>query len=140
MQDLKKEIEKSFRMEMLGTGMYRALAKQYSGRPDLSQKFQKFADDEAMHGRLFQEIYRKNYGKPLGGQGLWLMAGRIAALSMRALPLKAKLKRIGAVEAQAVRQIEEALAGDDGSGFFKVIRRILPDEKDHAALYKELFG
>ncbi len=140
MDNVKKEITRSFRMEMLGTGMYRALANQYRKNSDLSLRFLEFAEQEAMHGRLFRELYRKNYGGAIGGGKLWLAAGRIAALSMRFLPLRAKLKRIGAVEAMAVRQIEDALADGGDSGFHRVIRRILPDEKAHAALYGELYS
>jgi len=139
MNNLEKKVKESFRMEMIGTGMYRALASQYREKPDLSSRFREYADQEEMHGRLFREFYRKNFKGEIGNGKFWLFAGRAAAFFMRALTLEAKLKRISAIESGAVRQIEEALSPGEDSGIFKIMRRILPDEKAHAALYRELY-
>ncbi len=43
MNNLKQTVKKSFRMEMIGTGMYRALASQYKTRPDLQSRLREFA-------------------------------------------------------------------------------------------------
>ena len=140
MKESKKQVKESYRMERIGTGMYRALATQYRKRPELSKRFEEFSDQENMHGRLFQEFYRKNFGKKLRGEKLWYVSGVLAAIFMKPLPLTAKLKKIGAVESQAVTTIEHALASGEDTGFHKILKRILPDEKPHAGLYAEVFG
>lgn len=65
MEALKNQIQKSFRMEMIGTGLYDALAKQY-GRKDqkLGKRLQTFSNDERMHGRLFQKCSQNLFGTP----------------------------------------------------------------------------
>ncbi|NCB47769.1 hypothetical protein EOM81_12235 [bacterium] len=140
MEDLKKRIKGSFRMEMIGTGMYRSLASQYSGKAELSGRFLEFADQEEMHGRMFRELYKKNFGKEIGSGRLWLLTGKTAAFIMRPLPLEKKMKKLSTAESDAVKRIEEALAGECEPGLRKIISRILPDEKAHAALYGEIFG
>ncbi|HOP29776.1 MAG TPA: ferritin family protein [Spirochaetota bacterium] len=140
MEDLKKRIRESFRMEMIGTGMYRALAAQYSGKAELSRRFMEFADQEEMHGRMFRELYRKNFGEEIGSGRLWLYTGKTAAFVIRPLSLEKKMKKLSIAESDAVKRIEEALAGECEPGFRKIISRILPDEKAHAALYGEIFG
>lgn len=140
MEDLKKRIKESFRMEMIGTGMYRTLASQYREREYLSGRFTEFAGHEEMHGRMFRELYRKNFNEEVGNGKFWQFAGKTAAFIMRPLPLEKKLKKLNTAESDAVIRIEEALAGQCEPGFRKIISRILPDEKTHAALYGEIFG
>ena len=140
MKELQKLIRESYRMERIGTGIYRALAAQYQKRPELSQRFEEFSDQENMHGMLFQEYHRKTFGKAMKGERLWYLAGVAGAVSMRLLPLSVKLRIIGNAEIQAVAKIETALATGEESGFHKIIKRILPDEKAHAGLYAEIFG
>ncbi|MDA8140369.1 MAG: hypothetical protein M0036_17115 [Desulfobacteraceae bacterium] len=140
MNEMKGLIAKSFRMEMIGTGVYRSLAAQYSkSRPKLSAKFRAYADQEFRHGRMFDQCHRNAFGQNIGGGAFWRFIGRVAAFMMRALPLKAKMKKLSRVEFQAVADIEKALAGGDRNGLEKVLRAILPDEKAHAALYGEWF-
>ena len=138
MKDLKKQIQRSFRMEMIGTGLYSALAKQY-GRQNqkLGERLQAFSDDERMHGRLFQKCSQNLFGNAPGGEHLWRFIGKMAAWSMRPLSLQAKLKKLSIAEKQAVERIEQALAAGGDTSFHKTIRVILRDEKTHAAFYDE---
>lgn len=140
MDYLKKQIRDSFKMEMIGTGIYRSLASQYREDENLRKRFIEFADQEENHGRMFKEYYKKTYGEKLRSGAFWLFTGKAAALAMRLIPLEKKLKKISAAERAAVKRIEEALASGEESGFHKIIKRILPDEKAHAALYNELFS
>ena len=138
MKDLKKRIQRSFRMEMIGTGLYSALAKQYGRQnPDLGERLQAFSDDERMHGRLFKKCCQNLFGKAPGGEQLWHFVGKMAAWAMRPLPLDAKLKKLSIAEKQAVKKIEQALASGEDTGFHKAIRAILSDEKTHAGFYDE---
>jgi hypothetical protein len=142
MDELKKAITKSFRMEMIGTGVYRSLAAQYrKSQPKLSDKFLAYGGHEYRHSQLFEQCHQKAFGKSIGGGVFWRLMGRGMALTMRALPLKAKMKKLSRVEAQAVADIEKALAGGGGAdnGLMQVLQTILPDEKAHAALYRQWF-
>ncbi|HOC58664.1 MAG TPA: ferritin-like domain-containing protein [Smithellaceae bacterium] len=138
MEALKNQIQKSFRMEMIGTGLYDALAKQY-GRKDqkLGKRLQTFSNDERMHGRLFQKCSQNLFGTPPQGEALWQFVGKMAAWAMRPLPLEAKLKKLSIAEKQAVERIEKALAAGENTSFHKAIRVILRDEKTHAKFYDE---
>ncbi|HOP62403.1 MAG TPA: ferritin-like domain-containing protein [Spirochaetota bacterium] len=140
MEDLKKRIRESFRMEMIGAGLYRALATQYRNRPELKETFTEFAGQEEMHGRMFRELYRKNFGKRIGNGKFWMFTGRSAAYIMGPLPLEKKLKKLSSAESDAVKKIEETLAGECDTGLRKIIERILPDEIAHAALYGKIFS
>lgn len=141
MSEMKGLITKSYRMEMLGTGVYHSLAQQYSkSRPRLSAKFMAYADQESRHGWMFDQYYRQAFGRGLGGGGFWRFMGRMAGFMMRTLPLRAKMRRLSRVETQAVADIEKALAAGNAKGLEKVLRAILPDEKAHAALYAEWFS
>lgn len=141
MKELKKHIQQSFRMEMIGTGLYGALAKQYAKQDSrLQERLQTFSDDERMHGRLFKKCNQKLFGTSPGSEGFWLFMGKIAALAMRPLPLKSKLKKLSIAEQQAVQRIEAALAGGADSPFHKLIRVILRDEKTHAGFYDEWYA
>lgn len=138
MKDLKRQIQRSFRMEMIGTGLYSALAKQYGRQnPNLGERLQAFSDDERMHGRLFKKCSRNLFGNEPGGESLWRFVGKMAAWSMRPLSLQAKLKKLSIAEKQAVKQIEQALATGSNTSFHKTIQVILRDEKTHAAFYAE---
>jgi rubrerythrin len=140
MNEMQGLIAKSYRMEMIGTGVYRSLAAQYGkSRPALGARFAAYAEQEFRHGRMFEQCHRKAFGKGLNGGAFWRFMGQVAAFTMRALPLKAKLKKLSRVESQAVADIEQALAGGNANGLEKVLKAILPDEKAHAGLYREWF-
>jgi rubrerythrin len=140
MDDLKPQILRSFRMEMIGTACYENLSKQYSVRlPEISKTFSQFSGHESMHGRLFKKCYKDLYGEEIRGEKFWLFIGKLSALSQILLPLKIKLKILSVVERQAVAQIEEALASGMKSGFHTILKTILPDEKAHAGLYAAWF-
>ncbi len=138
MDELKPEILRSFRMEMIGTGCYEAMARRYAAsRPKLSARFRAMAESERGHGKLFQKCHAGLYGTEMSGEGFWLFAGKLSAFSQALLPLKTKLKILSGVEKQAVKDIEAALAAGGASEFHDILKTILPDEKEHAALYKD---
>lgn len=138
---LKKELKESYRMEMLGAGIYKGLSNQYSKRDaDLSRKFLKFSRQEAMHGRLFKEYFSEQSFGQLRSGFFWRFIGRLAATLMRPLPLSKKLKKIQVAEQHAVYSIEKKLIEDLDQGYRKIIELILPHEEAHAALYGELFS
>lgn len=141
MKELKQEILRSFRMEMIGTGCYNALARRYeAGRPELSKRFRAMAESERGHGEMFQKCHAGLYGGEISGEAFWLFMGKLSALSQALLPLKTKLKILSGVERLAVKQIEAALATGGTSEFHDILKAILPDEKDHAALYDDWVG
>lgn len=140
MREIQNQIQRSFRMEMIGTGFYGALAKQYGKQdPKLQERLQSFSDDERMHGRLFKKCGEKMYGESPGRENFWFFVGKTMALAMRPLPLKVKLKKLSLEEQQAVERIEKILDQGNASPFHKVIRTILRDEKKHAAFYHERY-
>ena len=141
MNDMRPKVARSFRMEMVGTGLYRSLSSQYRKKaPELSQRFQTFAGHEYMHGRLFGRYFQKTYGKTLQGERFWIFMGRVAAFMMRAMPLQKKMKKLSIIEAQAVADIEKVLAVSGDDRLHKIMKTILPDEKAHAGLYREVFN
>ncbi|MBN2159078.1 MAG: hypothetical protein JW807_06765 [Spirochaetes bacterium] len=138
MKDLKPQIVRSFRMEMIGTGCYGELAKQYGKRlPELSEKFRNFSEHERTHGKLLAKCHSDLYGSDIQGEHFWLFIGKVSAFLQYFLPLKVKLKILSGVEMLAVQEIERALADGTESSFHKVISDILPDEKEHAGFYDE---
>ncbi|MBN1495474.1 MAG: hypothetical protein JXA07_01815 [Spirochaetes bacterium] len=138
MKELKPEILRSFRMEMIGTGCYDAMARRYeASRPELSKRFRAMADSERGHGALFQKCHAGLYGSKMSGESFWLFMGKLSALSQALLPLKMNLKILSGVEKLAVKQIEAALAAGGNSKFHDILKNILPDEKEHAALYND---
>ena len=140
MDDRKLQITKSFRMEMMGTGLYRSLSAQYRKRePKLSERFWEFAGHEYMHGRFFSKHFQKTYGKELSGERFWIFLGKVTAFMMRPMPLKVKLRKLSTIESQAVARIEQVLKGEGDDGLHKIMKAILPDEKAHASLYREWF-
>ncbi len=126
-------------MEMIGAALYSGFAKQYRSDEKLREKFLRFSEQEAMHGRLFSQFYRNRYGKGIRGKFFWTGIGRSAAFVMRPFSLQKKLKKVSAAEQEAVKSIEEILACGEENGFLKIMKIILPDEREHAALYGELF-
>ena len=140
MQEKIKIIKTSFRMEMMGAGLYQTLAKQYRRRDQaLSRRLSQFSEQEAMHGRLFKEYARNQFGRRLRTGFFWRMAGRLTAVLMRPLPLERKLKKLHGIEQASVEHIEEILAEDGQGGYRQIIQTILPHEKAHAALYTQVF-
>lgn len=138
--NLKKTIKGSFRMEMIGTGLYRGLAKQYQKKDhDLSRRFSKFSNQEAMHGRLFKNYANDKFGQRFISGFFWQAMGRLAAFFMRPMPLNKKLKKIHAAEEDAVTRIEKVLTEDLDSEYRKIMKTILPHEIAHAALYSEVY-
>ncbi len=140
MDKVKDRIKKAFRTEMAAAGLYGALARQYGkGSPALGERFAKASEEEHMHGRLFRQLYRNLFGGEIGGERLWVTAGRLAALFMAAVPLKAKLRSISRKEADAVAMISRDLSASPEPALGKVLSRILPDEESHARIYAEFF-
>lgn len=141
MRKIKDHIQRSFRMEMIGAGLYDALAKQYGGQDSkLRERLHSFSNDERMHGKLFKKCSQKMYDESPGGEGFWLFVGKTIALAMRPLPLKSKLKKVSLAEQEAVERIEKILAQGNISQFHRVIRAILQDEKIHAGFYNERYS
>jgi rubrerythrin len=140
MQETIKIVKASFRMEMMGAGLYQTLAKQCRGRDSaLSRRLHHFSEQEAMHGRLFKEYARDQFGRRLRSGVFWRMAGRLMAVLMRPVSLERKLKKLQGIEQAAVEHIEAILAGEGQSGYRQIIQTILPHEKAHAALYAQVF-
>ncbi len=136
----KQQIMKSFRMEMLGAGLYRGLSCQYrKSEPRLSERFSAFAGHEYMHGRMFGKHFRTTYGRSLRGEKFWIFMGRVMAFMAGPMELRKKMKRLSTIESQAVADIEKSLAGSVDDGMHRILNTILPDEKAHAALYREVF-
>ena len=140
MESLQEQVRKSFRSEMLATGLYAVLAEQYGKKkPQMGKIFKEASDQEYMHGKLFRQFSLKRFGTPPGNETLWIACGRFAARMMTPFPLKKKLKTLCSKEFEAVVTIGKALSGDPDPGFRKILTRILPDEEAHAAIYKKLF-
>lgn len=141
MDEMKDAIIRSYRMEMMGTGIYRGFAAQYQKKnAELGDRFLKFSRDEYMHGKLFAKLFLKEYGKMIRGEGFWIFMGRMAAVMMRVFSLKKKMKKLSVIESQAVRRIEKELPGCENPGLQRIMKTILPDEITHANLYREWFA
>jgi rubrerythrin len=141
MDQMKGQIIRSFRMEMMGTGIYRSFAAQYGNKnAELAERFLKFSQDEYMHGKLFAKLFLKHYGEMIRGEGFWIFMGRVMALLMRALPLEKKMKKLSIIESQAVKRIQRELPGCENPGLTRIMKTILPDEMTHAGLYGEWFA
>ena len=141
MEDLKLQVKSSFRTEMFAAGLYSSLARQYGKNNSvLYQKLKEASEQEYMHGRMFNQFYKTRFNENAGSEKVWLAAGKFAALIIRPLPLKKKLKSLGKKESEAVTRIEERLKRDGEPSYLKILNRILPDEKSHAAIYGEIFA
>ena len=141
MQDAITTIQASFRMEMMGAGFYQTLAKQCRRRDSsLSRSLRRFSEQEAMHGRLFKEYAKNQFGRQLRTGFFWHMVGRLTAVLMRPVSLEHKLKKLHGIEQAAVEHIEEILAEGGQSGYRQIFQVILPHEKAHAALYAQVFS
>ncbi len=136
----RKKVKESFRMECIGAGMYKSLAKQYDKDEALSGTLLEFSNQEAMHGRLFNAYYRKNFRKDAGWRYFWFFIGMILAQAMRFLSNEKKFQKIAFVETQAVKNINKMLMSGEESDILKILKRILPDEMKHARLYSEVFN
>lgn len=137
---VKEAVKRAFRMEMVGAGLYRSLASQYSAKePELAACFSRFSQDEYKHGRLFAKLFQKSTGKKLKGRLFWMMGGRMLAFFMRPLSLQSKMKKLRHIETGAVRRIEQDLPLCEDPGLARILKTILPDEKAHAALYGNHF-
>lgn len=141
MDEFKKMVQSSFRTEMIGAGLYSALSRQYGRKNStLGERLKRASEDEHMHGRLFRQFYSSAFNQNPGGEKLWMTIGGIIACLQLVIPLEKKLKTLSAIEAKAVRQIEDELKGGADSPFHKILKRILPDEKSHAAIYNEFYN
>lgn len=141
MDELKCRIIRSYRMEMMGTGLYRSFAAQHGRRnAELGRRFLKFSDDEYMHGKLFSKFFLKTYGRMIRGEGFWIFMGRVAAAMMRMSSLEKKMKKLSRIESGAVKQIQREIPVCENPGLRRILTTILPDEMAHAALYQECFG
>ncbi len=92
-----------------------------------------------MHGRLFRQYCINSYNEEPGNEKVWISAGKIAGRMMTFMPLKKKLKSLSDKESAAVERIESILKCGDDTSFNKILKRILPDEVSHAAVYGENF-
>lgn len=140
MEDFKKNLKHSFKMEMIGTGIYKGLSKQFKTKnPDLSEKFMEFSKQEEMHGKLFKKCFKDLYGKNFKSGFFWKTIGRLAAFMMRPIPLRKKMKKLQIAEQDAVYKIEKLLNEDLEPKIKKVLKVIYPHEILHASLYNEVF-
>ncbi|MDY0362293.1 MAG: ferritin-like domain-containing protein [Desulforegulaceae bacterium] len=140
MEDYKKNLTHSYKMEMIGTGIYKGLSKQFRTKnPDLSEKFMEFSKQEEMHGKLFQKCFKDLYGKNLKSGFFWEFAGMFAAFIMRPIPLQKKLKKLQIEEQGAVKKIEKLLNQDIEPKLKKILKIIYPHEILHASLYNDVF-
>ncbi|MCB9480632.1 MAG: hypothetical protein H6680_02235 [Desulfobacteraceae bacterium] len=140
MDDFKKNLIHSYKMEMIGTGLYKGLSMQSKTKNAyLSTRFQEFSKQEEMHGKLFQKCFKDLYGKNIKSGFFWKLTGRLAAFIMRPIPLRKKMKKLQIAEQDAVEKIEKLLNENIEPKFKKVLKVILPHEVLHASLYKEIF-
>jgi rubrerythrin len=140
MEDFKSNLKHSFKMEMIGTGIYKGLSKQFKTKnPDLSETFMEFSKQEEMHGKLFQKCFNDLYGKSFKSGFFWKTTGRFAAFMMRPVPLRKKMKKLQIAEQDAVDKIEKLLNEEIEPKFKKVLKVIHPHEILHASLYNKLY-
>lgn len=138
MDKMKTQLRLSYKVEILGTGFYKSLGKQYGKKqPELAKKLNEFADHEYLHGVLFRQSYINLYGKNPGSEKLWLGIGKAMAFTFLPFSLKFKLKKLSLIEHIAVKQIERDLLKGEENPYLEIAKKILPDEKEHAKLYKE---
>jgi rubrerythrin len=141
MNDFKRNLKHSFKMEMIGTGIYSGLSREFRAKnPDLSKTFMEFSKQEEMHGKLFQKLFNNLYGKSFKSGFFWKITGRFAAFMMRPIPLRKKLKKLQIAEQDAVNKIEKLLKEKTEPELMKVLKVIYPHEILHASLYNELFN
>ena len=141
MNDMKRQLKKAYRMEMMGTGLYKSLANRYGGRDaELAEQFSRFSRDEYMHGKLFAKHFIKVYGKKIRGERFWILTGRSMAFLMQYRGLEKTVKKLSAIEHRAARQIERDLPFCTDPGLKRILAAILPDEKTHAGLYRKWFS
>jgi rubrerythrin len=140
MDNIKKRLSILYKVEMLGAAYYKALSEQYKNNTQVSGRLSDFAKHESNHGRMFAEAHMKLYGKAPGGEKFWPGLGKLLAIIFRLQPLRAKLKRLGRIEYMAVKQIEKELSSGKDNPYLEIARKILPDEKEHAAFYREWTG
>jgi rubrerythrin len=140
MNNLKDQLHKSFRAEMMASGLYKKLSNQYKKRnPDLSKRLIEIAGQEHMHGRLFRQYHKKVYGKEIRGETIWIAVGKLVAYLLVPLSLESKIQKLSCKELEAVVKIENQLLIVKEPSLLKVLKTILPDEKAHANLYNDFF-
>jgi rubrerythrin len=138
MSKLNSQIKLSFRVELFGTGFYRGLSSQYRKKyPDLAKKLDDYAAHEYEHSILFNKCYSDLFGKKLGGEGFWLGFGKCQSYLLFALPVSIKLKMAAQTEVLAIKMLEKDIATGQQNQYIEVAKKILPDEKKHAGIYKE---
>jgi hypothetical protein len=77
------------------------------------------------------------FGKEVGGEGFWRGFGKCQSYLIFALPLKLKLKMASITETLAVKQLEKDIATGQKNKYTEIAKKILPEEKKHAEIYKE---
>lgn len=138
MSKFKKQIKLSYKVEMIGAGYYRGLAGQYSKKePEIVRHLLEFGDNEYSHGEMFKKCYRDSFGKDLSGEKFWIAMGKFFTYVLYLMPLKSKLKSLASIEHLAVKMIEKDIASGVADPYVDIIKKILPDEKAHAAIYRE---
>jgi rubrerythrin len=135
---LKFQVKLAYRVELFGNGFYEGLSNQYRKKyPELTKKLDKYAAQEYKHSKLLNKCYSDLFSKELGGEGFWRGFGRCQSCLIFALPLKLKLKMAGITEVLAVKQLEKDIATGQKNKYTEIAKKILPEEKEHANIYKE---
>ena len=138
MNKLKFQVKLSYRVELFGTGFYEGLSSQYNKKyPELSKKLDKYASHEYQHSKLFNKCYSDLFGKVLGAEGFWRGFGKCQSYLILVLPLKLKLKMASITEVLAVKQLEKDIATGQKNKYTEIAKKIIPEEKKHAEIYKE---
>jgi rubrerythrin len=128
-------------VELFATGYFRVLSAQYTGKhPDIAKKLLEFADNEYDHSRMFGKCYLDMFGKSPGREATWIGLGKFQAFINRLLPLRLKIKIVCSLEDLAIRSILKEIESGESNKFIDVLKKILPDERKHAALYRMLYG
>lgn len=138
MSKLKFQIRLSYKVELFGTGFYKGLSSQYKKKyPELTTKLDEAAAHEYEHSILFSNCYNDMFNKKIGGEGFWLGTGKCMSYLMYALPISLKLKNASGMERLAVKMLEKDIASGQENQYIEVAKKILPDEKKHADLYRD---
>ena len=139
MNIMKMQLKWACRVEHLASGFYHSLSRRYGKNPRISEILSAFSKDELKHGLMFKKGYKVEFGKDLMG-GPWVLCGKTLAVLQYPIPLRWKLKTLSMLEYLATRLIRHELKLEEPNRYRDIVRRILPDEEKHAALYSQLYA
>ena len=139
MNMMKIQLKWACRVEHLASGFYHTLSKRYRKQAEVSQILSQFSKDELKHGLMFKKGYRVEFGKKLI-VGPWVTLGKTLAFLQYPVPLRWKLKNLNMLESFAVKIMNHELNAKESNRYRDIVRRILPDEEAHAALYSKLYA